>query len=349
VAALPDSTDYHFFEDTFGRLNGNLATYVSDVAGNVIGAISDVAYTLLLIYMMLWGWMMLRGMISEPIIDGTVRIVRLTVIVSLALNLGLYNAYISDFLWSAPDALAAHIAAGHSASSSNVNFLDKLMSDIFDLGVAFWQMGQARTGLPDFGMLMVALLIFIAGMLATGYAAFLLAMAKMALAVLLAIGPLFVLLLMFEGTKRFFEAWIGQAINYVFLVVLTAAAIKLVMTIIQAYLLASGNVALDPTIDKAVPCIVLCIIAFLVMVQVPTMASALGGGSAISTLGVPSLAFSKAKDALSAMRPTSLRRSLNRVRSDVRIAAGAAKATAAAPMAVYRKITGQTPRRTARR
>jgi type IV secretion system protein VirB6 len=66
-------------------------------------------------------------------------------------------------------------------------------------------------------------------------------------------------------------------------------------------------------------------------------------------LGVPSLAFSKAKDALSAMRPTSLRRSLNRVRSDVRIAAGAAKATAAAPMAVYRKITGQTPRRTARR
>jgi type IV secretion system protein VirB6 len=325
-------------------------TYVSDVAANVIGAISDVAYTLLLIYMMLWGWMMIRGMISEPIIDGTVRIVRLTVIVSLALNLGLYNAYLSDFLWSAPDALAAHIAAGHSNSTSNVAYLDKLMSDIFDLANAFWQRGNATGGLPDFGLLLVSLAVVGVGGIATGYAAFLLAMAKMALALLLGVGPLFVLLLMFEGTKKFFEAWIGQAVNYVLLVVLTAGAIKLVMTIIEAYLMSSsGKVALDPTIDKAVPCIVLCIIAFLVMVQVPTIASALGGGSAISTLGVPSLAFSKAKDALSAMRPTSVRRSLNRARSDVRIAAGAAKATAAAPMAVYRKITGQTPRRTTRR
>jgi type IV secretion system protein VirB6 len=170
----------------------------------------------------------------------------------------------------------------------------------------------------------------------------------MSLAILLAIGPIFVLLLLFEGTKRFFEAWLGQALNYVFLVVLTAAAIKLVMTIVEAYLMAEVNVALNPTADKAVPCIVLCLIAALVMMQLPSIASALGGGAAISTLGVPSLAFSKAKGTLSALRPTSLRRSLNRARSDVRIAAGAAKATAAAPMAVYRKITGQSRSRSKR-
>ena len=122
-----------------------------------------------------------------------------------------------------------------------------------------------------------------------------------------------------------------------------------VMSIVEAYLMAEANIALNPTADKAVPCIVLCLIAALVMMQLPAIASALGGGAAISTLGVPSLAFSKAKGALSALRPTSLRRSFHRARSDVRIAAGAAKTTAAVPMAIYRKITGQTNREKAPR
>ena len=56
------ASDFHFYEDTFTRLNGVLGAYVSGTATSVIGAISGVAYTLLMIYIMLWGWSMLRGM-----------------------------------------------------------------------------------------------------------------------------------------------------------------------------------------------------------------------------------------------------------------------------------------------
>ena len=76
------------------------------------------------------------------------------------------------------------------------------------------------------------------------------------------------------------------------------------------------------------------------MMQLPSIASALGGGVAISTLGAAGWTYGKATATMAAMRPTSLKRSFHRAASDVRIARGAAKAVVGAPLGVYRKITG---------
>ncbi|WEF31464.1 type IV secretion system protein [Pseudoduganella chitinolytica] len=339
-------SEFHFYEDMFSDLTDALDTYITSVGTDIIASISGVAYSMLMIYMMLWGWTMMRGMISEPITDGVARIVRLAVIVGLALNLGRYQDYVSDFLWDAPEAMAGIIASGFDDASANVQYLDVLMSRLYDIGNAYWQTAVSSGGwIPDIGMMAVALLVWIAGLAATGFAAFLLALSKMALAVLLALGPIFVLLLIFEGTKKFFEAWLAQALNYVFLIVLTAAAVKLVMTIIETYLdVSAAGIIASPTIDKALPALVFCLISALLMAQLPTMASSLGGGAAISTLGAVgwayTRAFSSATGALGAMRPTNARKSLNRMKADYRITKGAMRAATGVPGAVYRKITG---------
>lgn len=343
-------SDFHFYTDSFARLNGALATYISDVASTIIGAISGVAYSMLTIYIMLWGWSVMRGLISEPVTDGATRLIRLTIIVALALNLGRYNAYVSDFLWNTPEALAGYVTAGYSDPVSNVQYLDSLISKLFDLGGAYWQKANATGGMiPDLGLLAVAILIWVAGVAATAYGAFLLALSKMALAILLGIGPLFVLLIMFEGTKRFFEAWLGQVLNYVFLVVLSAGVIKLILTIIDVYLGAAAAItASDPTVEQALPAVVLCIIGALVMMQIPSIASALGGGVAISTLGAVGWTYGRAKGGLIGMRPSNLRRSYLRGASDVRIAGRAVGAVGGAPAAVYRRITGGSKNRVSR-
>jgi type IV secretion system protein VirB6 len=337
------AADFHFYQRAFSELNNALSGYVSDVASNIIGAITPVATTLLTIYVVLWGWTMLRGMIQEPIIDGTSRMIRLSVISGIALSLGRYNGFIADFLWQTPDALASYMVSGASGGGGgNVQFLDGLMSQMYDLGNAFWNRANATGGLiPDVGMLATALLIWAAGLVATAYAAFLLMLSKAALAILLGIGPVFVLLLIFDGTKRFFESWMGQALNYVALVILSAAAIKLILAILQKYLVdASGSGLLaDPSPSQALPAIGMCLIGALVMMQLPSIAAALGGGTAISTLGAVAWSYRRAKDGVAAMRPTNVRRSFHRARADVRIAGGAARATVGAPMAVYRKIT----------
>jgi type IV secretion system protein VirB6 len=343
------ASDFHFYTRMFTELSTALTTYVNDTASNIIGAITPVATTLLTIYVMLWGWAMMRGVIAEPVTDGVGRIVRLALIIGIALSIGNYNGYLSDFLWGSPDALASYIGGG--SGSSNATFLDTLMSQMYDFGDAYYQKSQANStlGIPDLGLLFMAYALWAAGVLATGYGAFLLALAKMGLAVVLGVGPLFVLLTIFEPTKRFFDAWLAQALNFVFLVMLSAATIKLIMVILQHYLTAaSGAVLADPSLDQALPAIVFSIIGALVLVQMPSIASALGGGTAIGTLGAVGWAYGKAKGGASAMRPTNMRRSLNKARSDVRITGNAAKAVAGAPMAVYRKITGGTKNRVAK-
>lgn len=338
--------DFHFFTDTINQVSSTLGTYVSDTSTNIAGGFAGVATTLVTLYVVLWGWSMIRGVIQEPVIDGFQRIVRLAFIVGLATNIGLYNAYVSDFLWNTPDALASLIASGHSDSLTNANFLDVLWGKMYDFGKAFNEKGHASPGLfPDYGLIAAGWAVWFFGLTATVYAAFLLVLSKIALAVLLAVGPIFILATMFEGTKRFFDAWIGQAFNYVFLVMLTAATIKLLFTIIVMYLdavfgtyAASGGA--DPNYSEIFPMLALSGVGFLSLVQMPSVASALGGGVAISTLGAVSWAYGKAKGGVSAMRPTNLRRSYNRARSDVRIAANAARAVGGAPMTVYRKITG---------
>lgn len=343
--------DFHFYQRAFSELNNALTSYVTDVATNIIGAITPTASTLLMIYVVLWGWTMMRGMIQEPILDGATRMVRLSVICGIALSIGNYNGYIADFLWNTPDVLAAYVASGYSDSGSNIQFLDSLMSKMYDLGNAYWNTANATGGLiPDLGLLTTAIMIWCAGLAATAYGAFLLALSKAALAIILGIGPIFVLLLIFEGTKRFFESWLNQALNYVFLVVLTAAAIKLILTILEKYLLdANGSGLLaEPSPSQALPAIGFCIIGALVMMQLSSISAAIGGGTAVSTLSAAAWVYGKAKGGAAAMRPTNVRRGLHKARADVRIAGNAARATVGAPMAVYRKITQSRGNRVSR-
>lgn len=330
---------FHFYEHLFTDLNAALTTYVNDVAASVVGAISGVAYTLLMIYMMLWGWTTLRGMISEPITDGATRLIRLTVIVGLAINAGRYGAYVSDYIMAMPDVLAAKVAGGSAISS--VQYLDTLMSNMYDFGSIYYNFAMANKsyGIPDLSHLGIAYIVWLVGLLATAYGAFLFALAKMALSIVMGVGPIFVLSLIFEGTKKLFDAWVGQVLNYVFLVMLSAAAVKLILSILQSYLTAVGPLGTDPGLDQALPAIAFAAIGALVLTQVSPLASALGGGVAVSTLGAAGWAYGKTVGTFAAMRPTNLRRELNKVRSDGRIARNAVGRVAGAPMAVYRRIT----------
>ena len=281
------AANFHIFTRLFTELDTALSDYVGSTASSVIAAFTPVATTLLLIYVMFWGWAMMRGLVQELVMDGTTRLVRLSVIFALATSVGYYNEFLAGWLWAAPDALATVITGSSTASGSATSggFLDALMNSIFDEGSKYVSLG-VDTGLLSGGLIwmVVGVLVWCAGVLVASFAAYLLALSKMALAIALGVGPLFILGLIFEPTKRFFDAWLGQVLNYVFLVMLTAAASKLILTILQKYLVAVAAHQLG--FDAAIPIIVFSIIGFLVLAQMPHMASSLGGGVAVGTFGV---------------------------------------------------------------
>jgi hypothetical protein len=66
----------------------------------------------------------------------------------------------------------------------------------------------------------------------TLYTMFLLCLSRVALSILLALGPLFFAMLLFEQTRRFFEAWTAQLANYAFITVLTVLIVSLMLQLV---------------------------------------------------------------------------------------------------------------------
>jgi type IV secretion system protein VirB6 len=340
-----------FYTQLFDKLSGTLSGYVGTTSSSVMGAITPVASTMVAIYVCFWGWSMMRGVINEPITDGVTRIARLAVIVAVATTGGYYSSFISDWLWNSPDVLASYVAG--DSQQTNVQYLDTLWNKEYDLGAAFMAKAKADStyGIPDLTMMAAGVGIWATGIICTGYAAFLLALSKMALAIVLGVGPIFVLLLIFEPTKRFFDSWLGQALNYLFLVMLTAAAVKLILTIVEAYLTKMGAVV-DPTVSDAIPAIALSAVGFLVLMQMPSIASALGGGVAVGTLGAVGNVYGRARNAMGSSKDVLTGKTLSDMRGARRTRdvnrrwaqrnPGAATRAARAPGTLYRKIT--TPR-----
>jgi type IV secretion system protein VirB6 len=130
-----------------------------------------------------------------------------------------------------------------------------------------------------------ALAIYLAVGLTAVYTMFLLVMSRIALAVLLALGPIFMALLFFESTKRFFEAWIAQLSNYAFLAVLTVLVAALMLAVISTAAEAAAAMGGGIEIANAIKVCVAAALTFLIMRQVPAMAQGLASGIALSGFG----------------------------------------------------------------
>src|SRR5450759_500760 len=197
-----------FFATFWIWLNGQLATYIGNNTARLAAALEPAAVTLGTLYVMAWGYLHLTGQLEEPFVAGLKRIIMMAVIFGVGLHLWLYNALIVDTFYNAPAQLAATvIGAGDPVATID----------------AIWESGGSVAGnlfvkggisYGGVGFLIAGAVVWcLMGMLCI-YAMFLIALSNIALAVLLALGPLFIALLLFETTRRLFVAWVAQLTNY---------------------------------------------------------------------------------------------------------------------------------------
>ena len=284
----------NFYTNLLNATTAPLQSYISSTSGSIIGAITPVATTLLMIYVMFWGWSMIRGVISEPITDGITRIVKLTVICAIALSFGIYSQFLVDWIWNSPDRVAGIIA--DNGASDKINFLDSVFGKLWAYSEIWSEAADqnSKMGIPNLGMWFMAWIIRIVGALMTGYAAFLFILAKIALAILLGIGPIFILVTMFESSKKFFDAWIAQCLNFGFVIVLTAAVLKIIGAYIDSSVSQAGaGAGSDPSYSDGFAIVMLCGVCFVMMLQVMAIASGISGGTALSSMGAVGWAFNK--------------------------------------------------------
>lgn len=274
-----------FFDQFYAWLTRVLATYIGDNTARMAVVMEPAVVALAILYVAIWGYLHLVGKIEEPFITGVKRLVVLAVILGVSLSLWLYNAVIVDTFFNAPGQLAAAIIGAHDS----VSIVDGTMLSGGDAATLLIQKGGIFDG--DFAYYLAGFAVYAVVGITAIYTVFLLSLSRIALSVLLALGPLFIALLMFDTTKRFFESWIAQMANYAFIAILAALMSALMLGVMATAAQEATRAGGDIEIADAVRVCLAAGLTFLVMRQVMPMAAGLASGLALSSFGVVSAAL----------------------------------------------------------
>ena len=271
-----------FFGTFWTWLNAQLASYIGANTALVAEALEPAIVTLATVYVMVWGYLQLTGRVEEPFIAGLRRLITLAVVLGAAMHLWLYNTLLVDTFYRAPAELAGVIVGAQDPVAT--------IDTIWERGgaVAGWLWNNGGVFSGDFGYYIAGAIVWALMGLLCVYTMFLIALSGVALAVLLALGPLFLALLLFDATRRFFEAWLAQLANYALITILTVLLTALLLQLVESYAVqTAARGAAIVTVD-ALNMVLLAVLVFLLMRQVMPIAAALAGGIALSTFGTVS-------------------------------------------------------------
>lgn len=293
------------FTTTFSNIDNALDTYILDISTDIIGQASPIFTSMIIIWLAIWGYMTMFGKTQEPMTDGFMKIMRISFIIALALSVGTYNGVVVDFLKNSPKEVAAIITGSPTNNSGAI--IDNLALSVLNTASQAW----AEGGLGNIGMYIIAIVLLGFGGAMLIITAVMFALSTVYTTILLAVGPIFIMLLLFENTKRYFESWISSLMNYGFILILASAITQLTISMTENFM--TNHPAGFANLSGCFTITIVFCFNIAVLKQIPTLASALGGGFAMATnTGIG--------NALNRMRPTHMRRSVRQIRQDARIA-----------------------------
>ncbi len=261
---------FQIFEPAYQFVDGKLDAFLNERAASVIAAVSGPLRAALVLYVLLYGFAILRGAIQEPIMDFAVRSLKLGFIYMLATTVA-YSSYVTTPLFhTLPDTLTQAIS-GAGVPDVGAAF------DQFFGRAAYLADKVAKTGSPvDLGPWILSAVVYVVGALAAALGFGVVLLAKVALALLIALGPIFIACALFDASRRFFFGWLSQAVNYVVLFALIITIFQMVLSLVaQQWGSIDGQ---DPTAG-AFLFVALCLLGAIFFLQTPAIAAGIAGGA----------------------------------------------------------------------
>lgn len=264
--------DFQVFAPAYAFIEGRLDQFLGESAGRMLGEVGGPLRVALVLYVLLYGFAILRGAIAEPMMDFAVRSVKLAIIAMLVTTAA-YGDWITQPIFHAlPDTLARAIAGTTSGDAGSA-------FDQFFGRAAYLGQKTARDATPlNWLPLLIGGAVFVVGALAASLGFGIVVLSKVALALLIALGPVFVACALFEATRRYFFGWLSQAVNYLVLFALMLAIFQLVLSLVgDQWGRIDGQ---DPIVGSLI-FIALCLLGAIFFLQTPAIAAGIAGGASV--------------------------------------------------------------------
>lgn len=266
--------------DVVGRVDNLLQTYVTSTAADIATEVGQWSANLMAVYLIFMGLFVMYGYVELEMRDLLRRLALPGFLVTFVLAYGsVYQTWFVQPFMEIPNHLASLIAVGNQGGGGSLaSLVDDLWKRLWEVINAIWQNGEGFTypAIIIFVTLIVSLpTIFLITAL--------IMLAKIAIAVLLAVGPLFIIAMLFGPTRRLFETWLQQLMAFAVLQVLLGAIGGLIYRLANAYSQAV-NVHSNLTFYDLSGLLLVYGVSFILLTMIPGIAQSIGGG-----MGMPAV------------------------------------------------------------
>src|SRR4051794_3734160 len=266
------------FDSFLKEFEQPITAFVSTSVSNLASYIDGPLRVAVMLYVILYGFAVMRGAISEPIMEFAWRAMRIVVVVLLATNSSAFQQYVTGLFFDSLPKEIGNALAGSGLNTSSGAPFDQLLSKGIDVANKIYD----QAGITDVAPALIAgiLLVFVAVGSFLQFA--ILLYAKVGLCVVIALGPIFIALGLFEATRPFTEAWLRQLANFVILLVLVVALVGLMLTTVSGFIdrfAANAGTAGEMVVAAVAISAVLGLSGYIAL-QLPIIAGGLAGGGA---------------------------------------------------------------------
>lgn len=258
-------------------LSGQLDIFLTQRYGDVVDAVRGPLLAGLVIYIAFYAFAIMRGVVQEPLTDFVYRGVKLAVIFTAATTVAYQDWITQPLFHDAPSAVSEAIS-GKQYSNMGMVF-DGLEGQSVRISMRLQTVADAMPVWKAPRAIVYYILSFVVrlfGALAAciGFGVSMLAL--IALAIIIAMGPIFIALALFDWGKRYFNGWLNQAFNYIVLLA--------IITTMGSLITDMGNqifrVAIKDDISAAMLYIGFCVLGSFFFFQAPGIAAGITGGAA---------------------------------------------------------------------
>lgn len=274
-----------FFTDTFNTVDAVIGNFVNLAYVNFIQANLEMITLLLTVYIMFLGYRFLNHGHHFGMHQIMRHLIVMLVVYGLVMRWDLYNTFIYNIFTNEPGNIAKIMidSAGSTTGGTSITqALDSIYQSIIDAAMGFF--GQINFSASGIAFFFYGILIFLIGMTMCIFALLLFIYAKMMMAIIVALGPLFILFYLFDTTKNLFGAWLQQLITIALIPIITSAILVLMLSVIHVTLPNLNQPIEHMQFYGIAPFLGLSLATAMILSQVLKICSSLGSGLTLDGL-----------------------------------------------------------------
>lgn len=258
------------FATAYQYVNGELNVFLGQKLSSVQSAVAGPLRLAITLYVILYGIAVIRGAIKEPILDGVNRLIKILFIYLIAVTPA-FNTYVTTPLFTTLPNFLTSAISGSQASTLGAGF-----DDFMYRGLSLAHKTAQAGSIGNFFPYLAAALICVCAVVVAGFGFAIMLVSLVTLAILVALGPIFIALLVFEPTRRYFFSWLNQGITALATFALIITVFQLIDSLIIQQWESISAIA-EPDTAGLVYC-AYAVLGGLFFLHIPTLAAGLAGG-----------------------------------------------------------------------